>query len=215
MSFIINPYVYSTIPGGGYFYKPYRFTQVTSYRTGDEGWRIQNGWYDPSLTFGTVTIARPDSSAPFTTLEENNTHGNTFRFTTRAGVGLSYGDGIPADNIVQDHLHGVEFWAISQNFINWDAAIDGALASTLGGESDWYVASRAEIESLFDHNVTTTASITPPPGFNSSSIPNIRTSTTNELSTGQAFQVFSNGTKLLSGQAKTSSTNYLVIRKLF
>lgn len=103
--------------------------QSTSYRTGDEGWLWQQGWYDYDAPLYPTHYARLGSNR--LTLRDINIHGNTSRFTDRYG-GQTYALGI-----VQDHLYGIEIPITLYSAVDWNSAIDAPLALTLGGDSDW------------------------------------------------------------------------------
>jgi hypothetical protein len=112
--------------------------QTTSYRTGDDG----------DLQAGRAT--------DFTTLGVNNPFGNTNRFTDELG-GSTYTNDIVIDWGTYDGAT-VLGWRITDNGVdvNWDNAIDGALAVSIGSfTSAWRLPNSNEIMSIFSSYETT------------------------------------------------------------
>jgi len=110
--------------------------QITSYRTGDCAWREINLPFSAAPAFP-VSFARLSVSS-FTTLDANNAFGNTNRFTDSVG-GQDYdGTGGSLVDYVIDHLKGLG-WHRLLIAGDWNTAIDGALASSQSGFTDWYI----------------------------------------------------------------------------
>lgn len=105
--------------------------QSTSYRTGDEGDLYGASWFSYAPPVYPTHYARLGANR--TTLESNNIHGNTDRFTDRSG-GQTY-----SDDIVQDHLTGIEWYRVLQTAATWNDAIDGAESMSVGGNTDWHL----------------------------------------------------------------------------
>lgn len=105
--------------------------QSTSYRTGDEGDLYGTSWFSYAPPVYPTHYARLGANR--TTLAANNIHGNTDRFTDRSG-GQTY-----SDDIVQDHLTGIEWYRVLQTAATWNDAIDGAEALSVGGSTDWHL----------------------------------------------------------------------------
>jgi hypothetical protein len=105
--------------------------QTTSYRTGDDG----------DIEAGRAT--------DFTTLAENNPFGNTNRFTDELGA-QTYTNNIVIDWSTYDGST-VLGWRRTSNGvdINWDNAIDGALATSIGTfTTGWRLPNIQELFSL-------------------------------------------------------------------
>ena len=116
--------------------------QNTVYRAGDEGTMNADGRFSYNPTIGRNTIRQRivgnGSIANWSTLVNNNIHGNTNRFTNRSG-------GAPAttgNRIIQDHLTGWEWYVPSSlaTLANWNTAINNGVAlNTTLSETGWYL----------------------------------------------------------------------------
>lgn len=129
----------------------------TSFRTGDPGWRAQNGWYDYTTPANPAKIALLDFSlgANFfwrlkTALTVNGVT-STVRF-----VDVDGNQAWPAvnnkDKVSIDKLSGLMFLRSTATVADWNAGIDDALAYsiTVDGNtySDWYLANLEEMNLL-------------------------------------------------------------------
>jgi hypothetical protein len=205
-------------PVGINYQRPTWTGQLTSYAVGDVGWQASNDTYNWVYTGG--THARLDflSADAFYTLVDNNTFGNTFRFTTDDGTPASDGkaDFIITDfsssteNYIIDHLTGYG-WARGKIAFTeiWSDAIATANAYTFSGGtySDFRLPSLSEIESvlnwtgeyyqsenIFDRNA-----------FIAGNDNTLWLADTDELtSTTNAYKLFAAGD--IRRQAKTAST---------
>jgi hypothetical protein len=116
--------------------------QRTSYRTGDEGWRVQNGWYDYTPPAMPKVVAELDYTSTnwADTLSSPlivNGVSSTNRFVDAFGAKIAGGA-----SVVIDKLQGVAFSRSTINKANWNAAIDDALTYSITVNSitfaDWY-----------------------------------------------------------------------------
>lgn len=169
--------------------QPLRSGQVTSFRTGDDG--------DLEMGIG----------ASFSTLSDLNIFATNQRFTDELGT-QTY-----TNNFVLDHLSGLMWYRVPVTTSNWNTAIDGAEASTLGGFSDWFLPNINQLISICNFSITTSSLLNYSP-FNiaiTSTTDRIWTSTTVPSSTTNAFGLFTNGG--LSNIGKTTGQSYIICRK--
>ena len=113
----------------------YKTGQTTSYRTGD----------NPTVGRGVSWLV----------LDHLNGFGaNTNRFTDQSG-GQTYADDIVVDWAFWDQVNGtVPMWyRIPTATSNWNAAIDGAVASTVGGYSDWRLNNMIELLGVCEYEI--------------------------------------------------------------
>ena len=106
---------------------PLKTGQTTSFRTGDDG----------DLEIGKLVN--------FTTLDCNNSFGNTNRFTDSVG-GQTY-----ANDYVIDHATGLGWYRITA-VGTWNTAIDAAEASVQLGFSDWRISNINELISIVNYS---------------------------------------------------------------
>jgi hypothetical protein len=128
-------------------------SQYTSFRTGDTGWRFQNGWYN---------YTPPTYPAKFAELDTLSGAGNWFKLKTALTVG-----GVTSTERFVD-INGVQGWGLASNVfvavidkltglmftrsqsggVQWNAAIDNALTYSvvINGVTydDWYLWSQSE-----------------------------------------------------------------------
>ena len=166
--------------------------QTISYRTGDDG-DIEAG-----------------RDTNFTTLAENNPFGNTNRFTSELGT-QTYTNNIVIDWSTYDGATVLGWRRTTSIDINWDNAIDGALATSIGTfTTGWRLPNVQEILSIINFMITSVFSYSP---FNISTTPFRYWTGTSGISSLAAY-VCTNGTGLVSQLAKTSftSTRYFPCR---
>jgi hypothetical protein len=145
------------VPSGsaasGVLFKTIEPSQYTSYRTGDEGWRVQNGWFDYTPPTTPKSIAELDfTSANFFSVLKNplvvNGVSSTTRFVDINGIQAFSATG-NANLATIDKLTGLMYYRINPAATNWNTSIDNSLAFSfiLNGitYSDWYVATNKEI----------------------------------------------------------------------
>jgi hypothetical protein len=117
--------------------------QRTSYRTGDEGWRVQNGWYDYTPPAMPKVVAELDYTSTnwADTLASPlivNGVSSTNRFVDAFGAKIA-----GSASVVIDKLQGVAFTRTSISKASWNAAIDDALTYSITVNSitfsDWYL----------------------------------------------------------------------------
>jgi hypothetical protein len=144
-----------SIPSGVLF-KTIEPTQYTSYRTGDEGWRVQNGFYNYTPPTHPKVIAELDmtSTTFFNVLESPlivNGVSSTTRFVDVNGIQAFSSTG-NADLVVIDKLTGMMYSRTNFSNVIWDSAIDNALSYSITVNSivydDWFLVSKKEIESI-------------------------------------------------------------------
>jgi hypothetical protein len=172
--------------------------QRTSYRTGDEGWRVQNGWYDYTPPAMPKVVAELDYTSTnwADTLSSPlivNGVSSTDRFVDAFGAKIA-----GSASVVIDKLQGVAFTRTVINKANWNAAIDDALTYSITVNSitfsDWYLiglndilpTTRMEAGVAFTQLIDLSASLL----FFST---NVYTATTNPANTSQMWHVVFSG----------------------
>jgi len=159
--------------------------QTTSYRTGDDG----------DIEAGRATN--------FTTLAENNVFGNTNRFTSELGT-QTYTNNIVIDWSTYDGATVLGWRRTTSIDINWDNAIDGALATSIGTfTTGWRLPNIIEILSIANFMTSSVFSYSP---FNLSTTPYRYWTGTSGVSSLAAY-VCTNGTGLISQLSKTTSSS--------
>jgi hypothetical protein len=141
----------------GVLFKTIEPSQYTSYRTGDEGWRAQNGFFDYTPPTNPAAVAELDyTSANFfnvlkTTLVVNGVSSTT-RFTDVNGIQAFSATG-NANLVVIDKLTGLMYARNIGTLSNWNVTIDDALAYSITVNSilydDWFLTSKQEVLSIF------------------------------------------------------------------
>lgn len=175
--------------------------QKSSFRTGDEGDLWATGWYNYNRPVYPLAYAR--LGADRVTLAENNIHGNTNRFTDRSG-GQTY-----ANNIVQDHLTGIEWYRVLQGVATWNDAIDGAVALNIGGNTDWRLPPSKVIDSIANDQASVGGNALNYAPFSIANT-NYWTSSTYMVTTANAFRMSAHQ---FSAQAKTNVNQWIACRK--
>jgi hypothetical protein len=141
----------------GILFKTIIPTQYTSYRTGDEGWRVQNNWFDYTPPIAPKVISELDyTSANFFNVLESplivNGVSSTTRFVDVNGIQAFSSTG-NANLVVIDKLTGLMYANNISTLRNWDVTIDDALAYSITVNSilydDWFLTSKQEILSIF------------------------------------------------------------------
>ena len=135
--------------------------EYTSYRTGDEGWRMQNGWYNYIAPTNPKVIAQLDrtvgSNYWFKLKSAISVGGNsnTLRFVDVDGL-QAWGTTDNKDKITIDKLTGLGFYRKTADLggaSNWNGAIDSALTFSVVVNgvtfSDFYLMSREEMLATF------------------------------------------------------------------
>jgi hypothetical protein len=169
--------------------QPTRTGQVISFRTGDDG-NLQMG-----------------IGASFSTLSDNNIFGNTSRFTSELG-NQTY-----TNKFVLDHSTGLMWYIALTTATQWNGAIDGALASTQGGFTDWALPNINQLVSICNFSIATNSLLNYSP-FNiqvTSASDRIWTSTTFANATANAYTLQTNAT--FAGTGKSTSQSYIICRK--
>jgi hypothetical protein len=137
----------------GVLFKTIEPSQYTSYRTGDEGWRVQNNWYDYTPPSNPKAVAELDyTQTNYVDVLKNplivNGVSNTHRFVNVFGALFGTG-GAGNNTVVIDKLTGMAYLNNAATILNWNGAIDYALTYSITVHSinfsDWYLASKNEL----------------------------------------------------------------------
>ena len=164
--------------------------QTTSYRTGDDG---------------DLEVGR---NVDFFTLAENNPFGTTDRFTDELG-GQTYTDNIVIDWSTYDGST-VSGWRRTSNGvnINWNDAIDGALAVSIGTfTTGWRLPNSYELYLIIIMSSLRGLNYAP---FNINANDFYWTSTTSHQTTSSAYTI-ANASKLIAATGKTATSGYRYI----
>lgn len=204
--------------------------QYTSYRTGDEGWRIQDGWYDYTKPANPEKIAELDMTLGanyWARLATPLTVGgitSAIRFVDVNGVQV-WGATDNVSKITIDKLTGLGFYRLETDFagaVNWNTAIDDALAFSVTVQSvvydNWYLASRVDFLALFGEVGATTSAnsmirdpISSQDAFIFANSGEFWTATTQGNSSGNAYSKGYNPSTYLRAQAKTTTYRKLLV----
>ena len=122
----------------------------TSYRTGDDK-NIEDTIFAAARVANKLKVF--NTLASFLVLNNNNTFGNTNRFTDSVG-GQDY-DGTAGSLVdyIIDHYTGLGHFALGTSYggtLDWDGMIDDALGATEVGFSDYFLSNWKQAASLFD-----------------------------------------------------------------
>jgi len=205
----------------GVLFKTIEPSQYASYRTGDEGWRAQNGFFDYTPPTNPAAVAELDYTSPnfFNVLKTPlvvNGVSSTTRFTDVNGIQAFSATG-NANLVVIDKLTGLMYNRNSITSVaTWNNCIDNALAYSLVVNSftynDWFLASKEEFESVYhlyaginpENDTLTGVQVI----CNSL---NIASSTTNPTNTANYFY-FERALRYLQPITKTVGLNVLYVR---
>ncbi len=176
----------------GVLFKHIEASQYTSYRTGDEGWRVQNGLFDyiPPTTPKVVAELDYTSANALFLLKNNlvvNGVSSKTRFVDVNGVQVFSATG-NANLVIIDKLTGKMYTRTSVTGGTWNNAIDAALSYSIVVNSitydDWYLYTKNEAQSLYNGQTDTQTSVTL---FTTAVSYDTWTATTNPSATGNAF----------------------------
>ena len=162
--------IYNNAAGGGggaapsgVLFKTIEPSQYTSYRTGDEGDRVQTGWFDYTPPSNPAAVAELDyTSANYFYLLKNNLVVNGVssktRFVDINGIQAFSSSG-NADKVVIDKLTGLMYTRNLPLNTTWNGAIDDALSYniTIKGVhfNDWHLICLNEFRALLDGSTNT------------------------------------------------------------
>ena len=141
----------------GVMFKTIQPKQYTSYRYGDEGWRVQNGWFNYTPPTNPLAIAELDYTQTkfFNILKTPlivNGVSNTTRFVDVDG-GQTFAVSNNKNIVVIDKLTGLMFTRTLSVTTNWNDTIDSALAYSIlvNGVTydDWFLASEIEYCTIY------------------------------------------------------------------
>jgi len=187
--------------GIGYNYASPTGQTTTVYRPGDDKDTDVNIWSPARLA---NKLQACNSLATFSTLNNNNTFGNTNRFTDSVG-GQDY-DGTNSSLVdyLIDHYTGIGWFTSNIGNLAWNAAIDNALAATNLSFTDWVLPNVSQLKSVVNMEDGIVSQ------FDSGS--NLATSTTYASPTTSAIHV--NGTTgMVSGYGKAFARVVFICRK--
>jgi hypothetical protein len=170
--------------------------QTVTYRTGDDG-DVQAG-----------------RDVDFLTLPSNNPFSNTFRFTDELGTQV-YANNIAIDWSSYNGTNSVLGYLMpfqTDGTANWNAAIDAALAKSIGTfTSGWRLTNLREIQNIFNYGVATARLNYAP--FNNAANVNMHLSTTYANLTSQAYYITSsNGATGVFSKTSSFGGRYIACR---
>jgi hypothetical protein len=151
----------------GVLFKTIPPNQYTSYRTGDEGWRVQNGWFDYTPPTTPKTIAELDyTNANFFYILKNplvvNGVSSTTRFVDVNGIQAFSTTG-NADDVVIDKLTGLMYNRNELFAGSWNDCVDYGVAYSITVKSivydDWYLVTKDEMDLIFNNYAGTFATL--------------------------------------------------------
>jgi hypothetical protein len=144
----------------GVLFKTIEPTQYTSYRTGDEGWRVQNNWFDYTPPTYPIAVAELNfASTSFFNVLKNplvvNGVSSTTRFVDVNGI-QAFSTTANANLVVIDKLTGLMYTrTLATGSSTWNTKIDDAIAYSISVNSitydDWFLSSSLELQSIH-HN---------------------------------------------------------------
>jgi hypothetical protein len=212
------------VPSGsspsGVLFKTIQASQHTSYRTGDEGWRVQNGWFDYTPPTTPKSVAELDYSIAdfFSVLASPlvvNGVSSTTRFVDVNGVQVFTTTG-NANLVVIDKLTGLMYSRVADTSNSWINAIDDALAYSIVVNSitydDWFLPTHFELLSTINYKIGVngyTDGLTGINFFTTTAL--LYSSTTNVNSTNQALYS-DNSLKFTAGVNKLTLYNSIYVR---
>lgn len=187
-------------------------SQTVSYRTGDTGWRFQNGWYNYNPPAYPLKKAELDDTLGlngFFTLKTPLTVGgitSTVRFVDINGQ-QTFSIAGNANLVVIDKLTGLMFTRFTNTSLaSWNAIIDNALSTSIVLNSvtfsDWYLIGLNDWFSMFGWFNGNGTFTDPVSGVNLISLPTLfdrfvrlgdSTDVNNSLAWNIAFLTFGNG----------------------
>jgi len=144
-------------PSGIVYDFPALSGQWTSYRTGDDGWLAQNGWYDYTRPSNPLYIQELDLTLSnyYYRLKNNNTFGNKLRFTDVDG-GQTFSSTGNKNLVFIDHLTGLMWTRTRITNGSWDNFIDTSLTHSVVVDSvtydDWAAPNIEIFKQLFMSN---------------------------------------------------------------
>jgi hypothetical protein len=216
LDIIIPPVVVSS----GVLFKTVEPSQYTSYRTGDEGWRVQNGWFDYTPPSNPAAVAELDFSIAdfFSVLASPlvvNGVSSTTRFVDVNGIQAFSATG-NANLVVIDKLTGLMYSRVADTSNSWIDAIDDALAYSIIVNTitydDWFLPTHFELLSTINYKIGVngyTDGLTNVNFFTTTAL--LYSSTTNVNSTNQALYS-ENSLKFTAAVNKLTLYNSIYVR---
>jgi hypothetical protein len=141
-----------TIVSSGVLFKTIEPRQYTSFRSGDIGWRVQNGWFDYTPPTNPKAVAELDYTSPnfFYVLKNPlvvNGVSSTTRFVDVNGIQAFSATG-NANQVVIDKLTGLMYVRPLTPVFDWANTIDDALNYSITVNSitynDWFMSGITE-----------------------------------------------------------------------
>jgi hypothetical protein len=180
----------------GVLFKTIEPSQYISYRTGDEGWRVQNGFFDYTPPTNPAAVAELDyTSANFFNVLKTplvvNGVSSTTRFVDVNGIQAFSATG-NANLVVIDKLTGMMYTRTNLGNLDYNTGIDFALSlsNTINGitYNDYFGTSIKEINSFLHLNAGVAPNVDTLTGVTLFNIPNsIICATTDPNLTTQFF----------------------------
>jgi hypothetical protein len=185
------------VPSGIVYNFPALSGQYTSYRTGDDGWLVQNGWYNYTRPINPLYIQDLDLTLSnyYYRLKNDNVFGNKLRFTDVDG-NQTFPATANKNLVFIDHLTGLMWTRTRITNSNWNTFIDTSLTHSVVVDSvtydDWAAPSVDIFKQLFmsqSRLIQDGANVIFNMDLNSVN----KTSTTNLSSTTQDYVIVTNG----------------------
>lgn len=181
--------------------RPQQSGSVISYATYDDAWHLADGAYDYTPPVYPVSYAQLDNdhATPFLNLLNNNSFGNKSRFT--------YSDGTQtySTDYVVDNLTGLGWSKNKQPFDTWGNTLTTVAASTLAGYSDWRLPTLAELDSIFNFELTVGSNYAP---FSESGGHLFSSTQTNSLTTTDVICRYNYAGQYTRTRSKTGNSHY-------
>lgn len=193
-----------SLVGRGYPYTPPSGIE-TSYYAGDDSDNEDNVWTAARLA---DDVSAKNSLASFFVLNNNNSFGNTNRFTDVSG-GQTY-----SDSIIVDNYTGISYYYVA-SIVSWTTYHDNAAALSQGGFSDWLTVNRPTIESIVNIDPTYSPEVLSytPFSITMGSSQGIWTSSSVENDSTRAYELTRTG--FYSSSIKSVNRRQLYCRKHF
>jgi hypothetical protein len=178
--------------------------QTAVYRTGDEGDIRSTGFFDYVRPVYPTHYA--ELGADFLTLVANNIHGNTLRFTDRAGSAAA----TSGNRIIQDHFTGLEWYVPGTAFTaaTWNNAIDAAEGFNDGTFADWHIPNDRGLDSITKDDQTQPLNYGP---FLLAA--DLWTSSTDPTTTTSARRCLASGNGNFGSAPKSGTNGYIYFRR--
>lgn len=173
--------------------------ELRNFLTGDERWAYINGLFTQDYPVYSEQFTR---LVDFFTLADNNIYGNANRFTDDLGTQVY------AARIVLDHFTGIAWYSPASAMTgNWNTAVGGCRALTVGGHTDWVLPPLGILRTIINNNSNIRISYAP---FNIDG-QSVHSSTSNPSSTANSLPMQNSGT--FQSTPKTTIARYIACRR--